>query len=113
MSVAEAPTNFPFTATAFLVGSTTSIVAGYIGMLIAVYSNVRVTFMCTQDTHKGFITAFRGGQVLGFMLVGLALLILSVIIIIFKSAWYDAELEKILANGDLSNVRASGATSSA
>jgi Na+/H+-translocating membrane pyrophosphatase len=95
MSDPDAPTNFPYTATAYIVGSTTSIVAGYIGMLIAVYSNVRVTFMCTQDTHKGFITAFRGGQVLGFVLVGLALLILSLILFIFKKTWYDEQLAAI------------------
>jgi Na+/H+-translocating membrane pyrophosphatase len=38
----------------------------------------------------GFFTAFRGGQVLGFTLVGLALLVLDVIIVAFKKFWYDA-----------------------
>jgi len=40
------PTNFPYTALAFLVGSGTSILAGYIGMRIAVYTNTRTTFQC-------------------------------------------------------------------
>lgn len=39
-------TNFPYTAIAFLVGAGTSILAGYIGMRIAVYTNTRTTFMC-------------------------------------------------------------------
>jgi len=39
-----APIHFPFTATSFLIGSLTSIFAGYIGMRIAVYTNTRVTF---------------------------------------------------------------------
>jgi len=85
----DVPTNFPYTATSYLLGSITSIVAGYIGMRIAVYTNTRVTFKCASDVHAGFITAFRGGQVLGFVLVGLALLNLMIIVLIFKAAWYD------------------------
>lgn len=70
-------TTFPYTASAFLVGAFTSIVAGGVGMRIAVYTNVRTTYECaTKGIHEGFVTAFRGGQVLGFMLVGLAILIL-------------------------------------
>ena len=37
-------TNFPYTAVAFLVRIMTSIVAGYIGMRIAVYTNSRTTY---------------------------------------------------------------------
>lgn len=70
------PTQFPFTALAYLVGSATSILAGYIGMRIAVYTNTRTTFQCCRSVHEGFLAAFRGGQVLGFVLVGLALLVL-------------------------------------
>jgi len=91
-------TNFPYTCLAYLIGSATSIAAGYIGMRIAVYSNTRTTFQCCNDTHDGFLTAFRGGQVLGFILVGLALLVLEIIIIVYKASWYDAELEKIQAS---------------
>jgi len=92
---AEAPSNFPYTALAFLVGSGTSILAGYLGMRIAVYTNTRTTFMCCDDIHKGFMVAFRGGQVLGFCLVGLALLVLELLIIIFQAAWYDGALETV------------------
>jgi inorganic pyrophosphatase len=42
------PTNFPYTAIAFLVGAGTSILAGYIGMRIAVYTNTRTTFECCK-----------------------------------------------------------------
>ena len=35
------------------------------------------------------MTAFAGGQVLGFCLVGLALLILEIIILVFKASWFD------------------------
>ena len=39
-------TTFPFTATSFLIGSATSILAGYVGMRIAVYTNTRTTYQC-------------------------------------------------------------------
>jgi H(+)-translocating pyrophosphatase len=92
------PTNFPYTATAYVVGSATSIAAGYIGMRIAVYSNTRTTFMCCRDVNDGFLTAFRGGQVLGFVLVGLAILVLEIIMIIYKAAWFDGALEDLKAS---------------
>jgi len=97
MSDEHHSTNWPYTATAYLVGSGTSIVAGYIGMRIAVYTNTRVTYLCSTDVHQGFVTAFRGGQVLGFCLVGLALLILTVIILIFRATWYNGQLEGLIA----------------
>lgn len=43
-----APANLPFTAVAFLVGASTSILAGYIGMRIAVYTNTRTAFQCCK-----------------------------------------------------------------
>jgi len=94
-------TNFPYTATAYLVGSGTSILAGYVGMRIAVYTNTRTTFQCCDTVHAGFLAAFRGGQVLGFCLVGLALLVLQILISVYRAAWYDGALEKILSgSGD-------------
>jgi inorganic pyrophosphatase len=102
--VNKPPTNFPYTALAFLIGSGTSILAGYIGMRIAVYTNTRTTYNCcageqihvggklSKDLSAGFFTAFRGGQVLGFVLVGLALLVLEVIVATFRAAWFDPAL---------------------
>jgi len=66
-------------------------------MRIAVYTNTITTFMCCKDTHDGFMAAFRGGQVLGFTLVGLALLVLHLIIVTFKFTWFDDQLAKIVA----------------
>jgi len=99
MSMTRAPTNFPYTATSYLTGSTTSIIAGYIGMRIAVYTNTRVTFTCAESCHRGFVTAFRGGQVLGFVLVGLAILNIMIIILIFKACWYNEFLNEALQAG--------------
>jgi Na+/H+-translocating membrane pyrophosphatase len=44
MHHASSPSNFPYTATAFLIGAGTSILSGYIGMRIAVYTNNRTTY---------------------------------------------------------------------
>ena len=99
MNMKRAPTNFPYTATSYLTGSMTSILAGYIGMRIAVYTNTRVTFTCCSSVHRGFITAFRGGQVLGFCLVGLAILNIMIIILLFKACWYNQYLTEVLDAG--------------
>jgi inorganic pyrophosphatase len=72
---AEKEIGYFYTTSSFIIGGFTSILSGYIGMRIAVYTNVRTTKECAEDIHKGFVVAYRGGQVLGFVLVGLALLV--------------------------------------
>lgn len=84
-----------YTTIAFLVGGFTSIVSGFIGMKIATYTNVRTTFESAEDIHKGFVVAYRGGQVLGFILVGLALLILQCIIIVYKAIYKPETAEAV------------------
>ena len=59
-------------------------IAGYIGMMIATTTNVKVTYLCNFSIDEGFITAFNGGQVLGFVLVGLALGILDLLILAYR-----------------------------
>jgi inorganic pyrophosphatase len=51
----------PYTTVAFLIGGLTSILSGYIGMRVAVFSNVRTTKECAQDINLGFRVAYRGG----------------------------------------------------
>ena len=50
-----------FTTAAFLVGGITSIMSGFIGMKIAVYTNVRTTKECAESIAHGFVVAYRGG----------------------------------------------------
>jgi len=57
-------------------------------MRIAVYSNVRTTKECAEDISKGFVVAYRGGQVLGFVLVSLALLVLEIVILVWRSIYF-------------------------
>lgn len=49
---------FPYTCVAFLVGAVTSMIAGYIGMVIATTTNVKVTYLCNIDINDGFKVAF-------------------------------------------------------
>lgn len=83
--------SFPYTTVAFIIGALTSIISGYIGMRIAVYTNVRTAKECCTDISKGFNVAYRGGQVLGFVLVGVALLVLQLLIIIYQACYIDDE----------------------
>ena len=78
-----------YTTCAFLLGAISSTVAGYIGMWIAVRANVRTTLKCNNALEQGFNVAFRGGAVLGFTLVGLALLNLQLLIILYKNMFLN------------------------
>ena len=93
--VAEVKLGQFYTTIAFLIGGFTSIIAGFIGMKIAVYTNVRTTYQCAQDIHLGFVVAYRGGQVLGFILVGLALIILCFLIMIYKAIYIPDTPDKV------------------
>ena len=71
---------------AFIIGAGTSMLCGYIGMKIATICNYKTTYLCNIDRFDGFKVAFQGGQVLGFCLVGLALLILEILILSYRAA---------------------------
>src|SRR4051812_26594838 len=62
------------TAFGFLLGAFCSLVAGYIGMRIAVLANSRVTQAATVSCSSALRVAFNGGAVTGLLVVGLALL---------------------------------------
>ena len=64
-------------------------------MRIATYTNARTTKECATSIHNGFVVAYRGGQVLGFILVGLALLVLQIIIIAYKEIYLSQFGDKL------------------
>ena len=84
---AEAEPMKPYTTIPFILGALTSIISGYIGMQIAVRANVRTAKEARDGLDGAFNVAFRGGLVLGFTLVGLALLVLIALIITYKSIY--------------------------
>ncbi len=73
-------------ALAFLWGGFTSGLAGYLGMLIATRTNVRTSASATKSFSKAFSVAYKGGTVMGMLVVGLGLLGLTITWFLFKDA---------------------------
>merc|ERR1719409_2392492 len=72
------------TTIAFVVGAVTSIVAGWIGMSIAVFTNVRTAHECWLHLSNGYKVAIDGGCVMGLSLVSIGVIDLWLLIIVFK-----------------------------
>src|SRR5438477_48238 len=66
------------TAIGFVVGAFCSLSARFIGMRIAVIANVRTTQAATSSSTRAMRMAFNGGAVTGLLVVGLALLSVSI-----------------------------------
>merc|ERR1719506_1768875 len=64
------------TTVSFVVGGITSILCGWIGMKIAVFTNVRTAHECWKELSLGFDVAIQGGSVMGLSLVSLGVLVL-------------------------------------
>ena len=74
-----------FTAISFLLGAITSMLSGYLGMKVAVYSNVRTTISAQKPGWtECFNTAFRAGAVMGFALCAMGILMLYGTMLVFR-----------------------------
>lgn len=75
-------------AVSLLLGSVMSACAGFVGMKIATYSNVRVANKArlTKDIGQTVKVAFRGGSVMGLCVGGFALLGLFLVYVVFGMA---------------------------
>ncbi|MGA0276819.1 MAG: sodium-translocating pyrophosphatase [Candidatus Kariarchaeum pelagius] len=72
----------PFSAIAFVLGATSSVVAGFIAMIMAAETNARTTHAATISRSEALRTAYKGGLVLGlsvvsFSIIGISLLFLG------------------------------------
>lgn len=71
------------TAVAFLVGAICSGVSGFIGMYIAVKSNVRCAAAAQKNLTEAVTVALRGGAVSGFLITALSLIGVTAIFFAF------------------------------
>ena len=67
-----------FTPFAFLSGGIWSMLAGLVGMKIATNSNARTAQAASESLNKGLRVAFSSGSVMGFTVVGLGMLDISI-----------------------------------
>ncbi len=74
----------PFVPFAFLTGGFFSALSGFIGMKIATASNARTANACQTGLNQGLRVAFSAGSVMGFTVVGLGLLDISVWFFLLK-----------------------------
>jgi inorganic pyrophosphatase len=81
-----------FTSLSFILGAFTSMASGYLGMKVAVYSNVRTTISAQKNGWTScFNTAFRAGAVMGFALCGLGILMLYITMLGFRVHYVNPE----------------------
>lgn len=74
----------PYVPFAFLTGGFFSALSGFIGMKIATVSNARTANACREGLNRGLRVAFSAGSVMGFTVVGLGLLDISLWFFILK-----------------------------
>ncbi len=71
------------TAVSFLAGAVLSALAGYVGMHISIRANVRTAKAAERGLSNALSTAFRGGAVNGFAIVGLGLLGITLLYVLY------------------------------
>ncbi|XP_042474435.1 pyrophosphate-energized vacuolar membrane proton pump-like isoform X1 [Zingiber officinale] len=81
--------NAIFITLPFLLGGITSVVSGFLGMKIATYANAKITLEARKGVGQAFITAFRSGAVMAFLLAANGLLVLFISINLFKLYYGD------------------------
>ena len=74
----------PYVPFAFLTGGFFSALSGFIGMKIATASNARTAYACSGSLNRGLRVAFSAGSVMGFTVVGLGLLDISLWFFLLK-----------------------------
>ncbi len=78
----------PFVPFAFLTGGFFSALSGFVGMKIATLSNARTANACREGLNRGLRVAFSAGGVMGFTVVGLGLLDISIWFFLLKFVFH-------------------------
>ena len=83
----------PFVPFAFLSGGFFSAFSGFIGMKIATAANARTANACRDGLNRGLRVAFSAGSVMGFTVVGLGLLDISLWFVLLRFGFKLAPAE--------------------
>ena len=84
-----------WTTLSFVFGAACSVAAGYMGMWVAIRSNIRTAAGATKDMNSALQPALRGGAVSGFFVVALSLLGVAGLFTLVKSVGVTADITKI------------------
>lgn len=93
------PTLGTFSAFSFLAGALLSAIAGFVGMNVAVRTNVRCAKAAQKGLSDALTTAFSGGAVTGLMVAGLALLAISGTYLLLTLSNNSTNLTPLIALG--------------
>ena len=96
-----------FTPFAFLTGGIWSMLAGFVGMKIATSSNARTAQAASESLNKGLRVAFSSGSVMGFTVVGLGMLDISIWFVILR---FVAGIDDPLTLGNIMVLNGMGAS---
>lgn len=73
----------------YLAGATTSAICGYIGMMVATYSNTRTTIAAEEGLNAALRVSFTAGSVMGLTVVSLGLASISALLMAFDDDAID------------------------
>jgi K(+)-stimulated pyrophosphate-energized sodium pump len=71
-------------ALTFIMGVATSMTAGYLGMSISVRTNIQTADLADESFSRSFRVAVFGGGVMGLLVTGFSLFVLTILFMIFK-----------------------------
>jgi K(+)-stimulated pyrophosphate-energized sodium pump len=91
----------PWTAICFIAGAAASVIAGYIGMNVAVRANVRTTAAAAKSLNSGLRVAFASGSVMGTMVVALALLGIALLYLILTRLVYPSGDDPVVSAANI------------
>lgn len=84
-----------WTVISFALGATSSVIAGYIGMWVAIRTNIRTATAAVTSLNGALQTALRGGAVAGFFVVTLSLLGIAVLFMLVRNVSGITDISKI------------------